>query len=207
MTDPSPTLNENPCIEVSINRECNESADSFQAQLQYRMGMCEGGDSEAVQAPTQSINNCSLSEGYTTCIPIHETGAICYTAQVYHNGTSVVVGRTEPQQLLLLPCNTSSLGFEGATINMGEVTPGDEVAHNVMLKLQCDAGYNLARGSNLTFRCVNETIQPEPRTDTTFCTLTRPPGTCMCYYCNTKTCIQLYMRITLNITLLIIIIE
>ena len=168
MTDPNPTLNQSQCIEVSVNSNCNESAESFQAQLQYTEGLCV---SEVVFTPTQSTSSYPLSKDYKTCVPFNHTGTICYSALVYRDG--VLVGRTERQQLILLPCNTSSLNFDGAIINMGEVMPGEEVAHNTKLELQCDTGYSLTSGSeSLIFRCVNGTIQP--RTDGTPCT--RPPG-------------------------------
>ena len=159
MTDTSPVLTENPCIEVSINSNCNESADTFQVQLQYTEGMCGRNQTEF----TQSTDHYSLGEDYKQCVPLTEPGKFCYSAQVYHNG--VVVGSTEPQQLILLLCNISSLNFKGViiTTSMRELIPGEEVAHNTILVLQCDVGYIPANGSeflNLTLQCVNGTVIP-----------------------------------------------
>ena len=169
MTDPSPILTERQCIKVSINSFCNESADSFQVQLHYTEGTC------AMQAPTKSTDIDTLSENYIQCVSIKAVSTICYSAEVYHDG--IEVGRTERQQLILLPCNTSSLNFEGVIVNMGEVMPGEEVNHSTILELQCDTGYNPASGSEFLFRCVNGTIQPAPRTNNTLCTSSIGTGT------------------------------
>ena len=145
MTDTIPTLTERQCIELSINRFCNESTDSFQAQLQYTEGLC------AVSNKTElfSTDNYTLEENYMTCIPINEAGVICFSAQVYHN--SVVVGRTEPQQLTLLSCNLNSLHDLGVIIS--HVGQGAVVPHNTVVDLWC-YDFSLLEQT----RCVNGTF-------------------------------------------------
>ena len=158
-TDTRAALNESQCIEVSINRFCNESADSFQAQLQY---MERRNDTTSAESSILRRTFYALDENYTTCVPITETEKnVYYSAQVYHNG--VVVGRTEPQQLILLPCNTSSLNLQDDivvySIPVGAVNLGDEVVHNSVLFFVCRVGCDLS-GPNQT-RCVNGTLEFE----------------------------------------------
>ena len=155
MTDPSPILTERQCIEVSINSFCNENEGSFQAQLLYTEGMC----GKNATIATSTNNSDPLDKNYTFCVPINETGTICYSALVYHN--SVVVGRTEPQQLILLPCNTSSLNLNHAKVvinsTMGIVYQGDEVSHNTILFFRCVMGCDLSGPGQA--HCVNGTFE------------------------------------------------
>ena len=170
---------ERHCIEVSISSNCHERADSFRARLQYTQGIC--GQNETILI--QTINDTLAIGTYSTCIPISETETICYSAQVFSDG--VEVGRTNAQQLTLLSCNTSSLNFKGVMLNssMGEITPGEEVAHNTVLKLQCDMGCNPATSNkilNIEVRCFNGTLQHAPAANTTLCICTTGKSiTCM----------------------------
>lgn len=159
MTDTSPTLTESQCIDVSINSFCNESGDSFEAQLHYTEGVCVSNGTEVFT--NRSTDKYKLGKDYVKCVPIKETGTICYSAQVYHDG--VVVGRTEPQQLILLPCNTSSLNLEHQVVinsTIGLISLGDKVVHNTRLFFQCMMGCDLS-GQSQT-RCVNGTFVNEP---------------------------------------------
>ena len=151
-TNASPTLTERQCIEVSINSFCNENADSFQVQLKYAEGMCGAFDDiDAVSIPT---SNYPRTENYTTCINISAIGSICYSALVYHHG--VVVGRTEPQQLILLPCDTSSLSEFNVHVAGSKTRVGKEVPHYTLLNLECK-GCSLC--GILQTRCINGTME------------------------------------------------
>ena len=170
--DTSSVLTEEQCIEVSINSFCNESIKSFQAQLQYMEGMCNRDDTTTKS--NLLTTNYTLYENYSTCIPISVMSNTCYSALVYHNG--VLVGKTIPQQLILLPCKTSGLNFDGVMVNssMGEILPGDleEVIHDTKLELQCQEGY-IPANDGLEFPsiicCLNGTFQPVPMTNGTLC--------------------------------------
>ena len=153
MTDTSSTLTERQCIEVSINNNCNESADSFQAQLQYTEGMC--GNNTALFISTE---NYTLNEKYRQCVPIHATGTVCYKARVFHN--SMVVGATKAEQLILLPCSTNSFIFlqDNGVLIMNVYSGQEEVPHNTVVKYWCDR--NSFRSEPSQTRCINGTFEP-----------------------------------------------
>ena len=148
-TDPSPILTERQCIEVSINRFCNESANSFQAQIQYFEGSCERNSTVFV-----STDNYTLNESYRQCVPINLTGTICYRAIVFYN--IEVVGATKAQQLTLLPCSTNSLNFlQGSGVIISNLHMGqEEVHHNTVVKFGCNSNE-----LNQT-HCINGTFEP-----------------------------------------------
>ncbi len=156
MADTSLTLTKNQCIEVSINQLCNESADSFQAQLQFADGAC--GESRL----NKTIGNYTmLQHDYKTCIPVG-TDPICFFAVMFHNG--VEVARTGSEELILLQCSTSNISSvynNGVTVTnsttMEVVLQGTEVLHNTVLSFQCDLLCKLM-GTNTT-RCVNGTFE------------------------------------------------
>ena len=175
MTDTIPTLTKSPCIEVSINSNCNESADSFQAQLQYTEKMC-GID----QVETDRY---ALNEDYRVCIPISAMGNVCYSALVFHN--NVIVGIKEAQNLILLPCNISSLNsVPGVVINstMGEIAQGDEVPHNALFEFQCELGYSFVDAENNQTRCVNGTFEPSEQILGTLCSSSKGVCVHVCVY-------------------------
>ncbi len=156
MTDISSTLMIRQCIEVSINQQCNESADSFQAQLQFADGAC--GESTL----NKTTENYTLQHDYETCIPVG-TDPICFSAVMFHNN-GMEVARTGSQELILLQCNTSyisSVYNNGVTVTnsttMEVVLQGTEVLHNTVLSFQCDLLCKLM-GTNTT-RCVNGTFE------------------------------------------------
>ena len=153
MTDTSSTLTERQCIEVFINSFCNESADSFLAQLQYTEGMCGNNT-----APFISTENYTLNEKYRQCVPINVTGTVCYKARVFQN--SMVVDATKAQQLQLLPCFTNSFIFlQDNGVLISNVYSGqEEVPHNTVVKYWCDRNGFLSELSQT--RCINGTFEP-----------------------------------------------
>ena len=153
-TDPSPILTERQCIEVSINSFCNESADSFQVQIQYFEGNCERNVTIFILT-----DNYTLNESYSQCVPINMAGTVCYRARVFHNFE--VVGVTKAQQLTLLPCDTNSLNvLRGSGVIISNLYMGqEEVHHNTVVKFGCNS-YEL----NQT-RCINGTFQPVVTSD------------------------------------------
>ena len=158
VSDSRPALTERQCTEVSINRLClNASAESFQAQLQYTEGTCENGETES-SLTLINTDIYPLDESYRQCIPINITRA-CYSARVFHNNE--VVGKTEFQQLTLLPCNiTTQRAGHGIVINSSthNITLYEEVPHNTLLQFHCNLGYDFS-GINQT-RCINGTFEP-----------------------------------------------
>ena len=156
MADTSLTLTKSQCIEVSINRLCNESADSFQAHLLGADGAC--GENRL----NKTIGNyTTLQNDYETCIRVG-TDPICFSAVMFHN--SVEVARSGSEELILLQCNTSNISFvynNGVTVTnsttMEVVTRGMKVLHNTVLSFQCTTLCELM-GTNTT-RCVNGTFE------------------------------------------------
>ncbi len=158
MANTSLTLTKSQCIEVSISQQCNESADSFQAVLQFVDGACTYGESRL----NMTIGNYTmLQNDYETCIPV-ETDPICFSAVVSRNG--VEVARTESEELILLQCNTrtlSSVYNNGVTVTnstMGVVPQKTKVLHNTVLSFQCCTTVCQLVGTNTT-RCVNGTFE------------------------------------------------
>ena len=160
ISDSSLALTERQCIEVSINNLCiNESADSFQAQLQYTEGMCEDGETESSLTLTNT-DIYPLDESYRQCIPVNMTLA-CYSTRVFQNNE--IIGTTEFQQLILLPCNITIINLRdahGIVINSSthDITPNEKVPHNTLLQFHCTLGYDF-NGINQT-RCINGTFEP-----------------------------------------------
>ena len=150
MTDTSPTLTERQCIEVSINSYCNESADMFQAQIQYAEGTCDRNGTEFT-----STNNYTLYENYRQCVPIIKTGNICYSARVFHDGR--IVGSTKVKQLTLLPCRMNTLQESGVIVStvQGRNGPREVVPHNTAVEIWCYDFSILNRT-----RCANGTFVP-----------------------------------------------
>ena len=155
MTDISSTLMIRQCIEVSINQRCNESADSFQAVIQFADGAC--GESTL----NKTTENLTLQHDYETCIPVG-TDPICFSAVMFHN--NVEVARTGSEELILLQCNTSNISSvynNGVTVTnsttMEVVLQGTKVLHNTVLSFQCALLCKLI-GTNTT-RCVNGTFE------------------------------------------------
>ena len=149
MADISSTLTTEQCIDVSINQQCNESADSFQAVIQFADGACE---------KSRTTETYTLQHDYRTCIPVG-TDPICFSAVVFHNN-GMEVARTGSQELILLQCNTSyisSVYNNGVTVTnsttMEVVLQGTKVLHNTVLSFQCALLCKLM-GTNTT-RCVN----------------------------------------------------
>ncbi len=97
MTDTSPTRQ---CIEVSINQQCNESANSLQAVIQFAECACEE------SRLNKTIGNYTMLQTDETCISVGTDHSICFSAVVSRNG--VQVASTGNQELILLPCNTSN---------------------------------------------------------------------------------------------------
>ncbi len=155
MANTSATLTKSQCIEVSIDKQCNESADSFQARLQFADGAC------GENTLNKTIGNSTLQNDYETCIPVG-TDPICFSVVVSRNG--VDVARTESQELILLQCNTSNISSvynNGVTVTnsttMGVVPQGMTVLHNTVLSFQCTPLCALMGTS--TTRCVNGTFE------------------------------------------------
>ncbi len=156
MTDISSTLTTKQCVAISINQQCNESADSFQARLQFADGACQN-----TSITMNRTENTILQNDYETCIPVG-IDPICFSAVVSRNG--VEVARTVSQELILLQCNTSTLspnyntGVQLLTNSSSmDISPGVNVPHNSMLYLQCSTCTLM--GTNTT-RCVNGTFEP-----------------------------------------------
>ncbi len=151
----SSTLTTEQCIEVSINQQCNESADSFQARLLFADGACQN-----TSITINRTDNTILQNDYETCIPVG-TDPICFSAVVSRNG--VEVARTVSQELILLQCNTSTLspnydtGVQLTNSSGIDISSGVNVPHNSMLYLQCSTCTLM--GTNTT-RCVNGTFEP-----------------------------------------------
>ncbi len=155
MADVSPTLMIRQCLKVSINQQCNESADSFQAVIQFADGACQNNGS------IKTTEKYTLQNDYETCIRVG-TDPICFSAVMSRNG--VEVARTVSQELILLQCNTSSLspnyntGVQLTNSSGIHISPGVNVLHNTVLYLQCSSTCMLM-GTNTT-RCVNGTFEP-----------------------------------------------
>ncbi len=154
----SSTLTTEQCIEVSINQQCNESADSFQARLQFADGACQN-----TSITTNRTENTILQNDYETCISVG-TDPICFSAVVSRNG--VEVARTGSQELILLQCNTSTLSpnyntgvqlTNSSSMPMMDISSRVNVPHNSMLYFQCSTCTLM--GTNTT-RCVNGTFDP-----------------------------------------------
>ena len=165
IADISSTLTIEQCIDVSINQQCNESPDSFQAQLQFADGACQNNGS------MKTTEKYMLQNDYETCIRVG-TDPICFSAVVSRNG--VDVARTGSQELILLQCNTSALSpnyntgvrVQLLTNSSGiDISPGVNVPHNSMLYLQCSMCTLM--GTNTT-RCVNGTFDPQVN-QSTYC--------------------------------------
>ncbi len=163
MTDISSTLATKQCVAVSINQQCNESANSFLTGLQFSDGTCQNTGS------IKTTEKYTLQNDYETCIPVG-TDPICFSAVVSRNG--VEVARTGSQELILLQCNTSTLspnyntGVQLTNSSGMDISPGVNVPHNSMLYLQCSSTCTLI-GTNTT-RCVNGTFDPQVN-QSTYC--------------------------------------
>ncbi len=158
MVDTSPTLQERMCIDISINNQCNGSANLFHAQLQYAEGYC---NNDTVFLET----NKTFNPLYEICIPVldPENELICFAIIILNANTQAKVGQTQKQQLVLLQCNSSDL-FQGSSelvrVNSsdGEIEPGTSVPHNTVVQLSCSSG-DFVGDVNKT-RCVNGTFDP-----------------------------------------------
>ena len=152
MLDTSSAVTPDQCIEVSINSHCDERSDIFQAQVQFNMGSCES-DPEL----TNSTNNYTLQDGYKTCVPV-VAGTICYSIVIFHN--ELELGRTERQELILLPCILKTSNSTRVNINStnGEIPRGIEmIPHNSTLYFSCDRNCTIDQSQS---RCANGTFQP-----------------------------------------------
>ncbi len=148
MLDASFAVTLSRCIEVSINSNCEERSDTFQAQVQFIEGTC-GSDSEIT-----NTGNYTLQEDYTTCVPII-ANTNCYSIGIFHN--ELELGRTE---LVPMPCilNTSNSTRVNINSTIGEIQPGTEVIpHNTILYLSCDIHCTLDQNQT---RCANGKFQP-----------------------------------------------
>ena len=179
----SSTLTTEQCIEVSINQQCNESADSFQAQLQFADGACQN-----TSITTNRTENTILQNDYETCISVG-TDPICFSAVVSRNG--VEVARTGSQELILLPCNTSTLspnydtGVQLTNSSGIHISPGVNVSHNTVLYLQCSTCTLMETN---TTRCVNGTFEPLVN-QSTYCNCPMDPPPSKLLYVIIKTLI------------------
>ena len=162
MADTSLTLTEKQCIEVSINPQCDESADSFQAQLQITDGMC-GNDSDIANT-TSNHTRYTLRDDYGVCIPVG-VDSICYSPIVFYNGLEV--GKIKKEELVLIPCNTTNLDLSNSTGIHVQVSSGVDVPHNTRLYLQCDLLLSPISGGEDKTRCVNGTFIPS--VDSSYC--------------------------------------
>ena len=151
MIDPSSAITPDQCIEVSINSHCDERSDTFQAQVQFIEGSCES-DHEL----TNTTSNYTL-EDYKTCVPV-VAGTICYSTVIFHN--ELELGRTERQELILLPCILKTSNSTRVNINstIGEIPRGIEmIPHNTKLYFFCDFNCTIDQSQS---RCANGTFQP-----------------------------------------------
>ncbi len=178
MADISSTLTTEQCITVSINQRCNESANSFQALLQFADGTCENNGT----VKTQATENSTLRNDYEACIPVG-IDPICFSAVVSRN--DVEVARIVRQELILLQCNTSTLspnyntGVQLINSSSMNISSGVNVPHNSMLYLQCSMCTLMETN---TTRCVNGTFEPLVN-QSTYCNCLVDPPLSKLLYC------------------------
>ncbi len=152
MIDPSSAITPDQCIEVSINSHCDERSDTFQAQVQFIEGSCES-DPELIN----TTSNYTLQEDYKTCVPV-VAGTICYSIMIFHN--ELELGRTERQELILLPCILKTSNSTRVNINstIGEIPRGIKtIPYNTQLYFFCDFNCTIDQNQSL---CANGTFQP-----------------------------------------------
>lgn len=156
------------CIDVSINENCNENANLFQAQLKYAEGTCNPNTKFLTRNSTFHLAG-------IICIPVlNFTDPIfCFFVNILNTDTQTIVDGTQEQQLLLLQCNSSDLLFHSgndiqANSRNGEIEPKADVPHNTVVHLSCEEDNFRLEGVNET-RCVNGSFDPLI-TNTTQCT-------------------------------------